>query len=80
MKKYIDEALLKEIALRIKVLRKEKDLSQIDFLIATDINISRIEIAKNNMTISTLKTICDYFDISLSDFLKDIPIAEFSNE
>lgn len=37
-------------------------------------------ITKNNMTISTLKTICDYFDISLSDFLKDIPIAEFSNE
>ena len=80
MKKYTDEALLKEIALRIKVLRKEKGLSQIDFLIATDINISRIEIAKNNMTISTLKTICDYFDISLSYFLKDIPIAEFSNE
>ena len=65
MKKYIDEALLKEIALRIKVLRKEKDLSQIEFLIATDINISRIEIAKNN---------------SLSDFLKDIPKSKFPKE
>ncbi|MFR7809012.1 MAG: helix-turn-helix domain-containing protein [Butyricimonas faecihominis] len=32
------------------------------------------------MTISTLKAICDYFKISLSDFLKDIPISEFSNE
>ena len=57
MKKYIDEALLKEIALRIKVLRKEKDLSQIEFLIATDINISRKEKTKNKMTISTLKAI-----------------------
>ena len=80
MKKYIDEALLKEIALRIKVLRKEKDLSQIEFLIATDINISRIEIAKNNMTISTLKAICNYFDISLSYFLKDIPKSKFPKE
>lgn len=80
MKKYIDEALLKEIALRIKVLRKEKDLSQIEFLIATDINISRSEIAKNNMTISTLKAICNYFDISLSDFLKDIPKSKFPKE
>ena len=80
MKKYINEALLKEIALRIKVLRKEKDLSQIEFLIATDINISRIEIAKNNMTISTLKAICNYFDISLSDFLKDIPKSKFPKE
>ena len=80
MKKYIDEALLKEIALRIKVLRKEKDLSKIEFLIATDINISRIEIAKNNMTISTLKAICNYFDISLSDFLKDIPKSKLPKD
>ena len=80
MKQRINEELLKEIALRIKGLREGKKLSQAEFLIETDINIARIEVAKNNMTISTLKAICDYFKISLSDFLKDIPISEFSNE
>ncbi|MCB6971516.1 MULTISPECIES: helix-turn-helix domain-containing protein [Butyricimonas] len=80
MKKRRDEILLKEIARRIKELRDKKGISQIDFLIATDINVSRIELAKFNITVSTLKAICDYFEISLSDFLKDIPISEFSNE
>lgn len=80
MKQRRDDILLKEIARRIRELRNKKDMSQIDFLIATDINISRIELAENNITISTLKAICDYFNISLSDFLKDIPTSEFSNE
>lgn len=80
MKQRRDEILLREIARRIRVLRDKEDMSQIDFLIATDINISRIELAENNISISTLKAICDYFKISLSDFLKDIPVSEFSNE
>lgn len=80
MKQRRDEILLREIVRRIRVLRDKEDMSQIDFLIATDINISRIELAENNISISTLKAICDYFKISLSDFLKDIPVSEFSNE
>ena len=80
MKQRRDEILLREIARRIRVLRDKEDMSQIDFLIATDIYISRIELAENNISISTLKAICDYFKISLSDFLKDIPVSEFSNE
>ena len=80
MKQRRDEILLREIARRIRVLRDKEDMSQIDFLIATDINISRLELAENNISISTLKAICDYFKISLSDFLKDIPVSEFSNE
>ena len=80
MKQRRDDILLKEIARRVKKLREIHGISQADFLIATDINIGRIELAKFNITVSTLKAICDYFEISVSDFLKDIPISEFSNE
>ena len=78
MKQRRDDILLKEIARRVKKLREMHGISQADF--ATDINIGRIGLAKFNITVSTLKAICDYFEISVSDFLKDIPISEFSNE
>lgn len=39
MKQRRDDILLKEIARGIREPRDKKDLSQIDFLIATDINI-----------------------------------------
>lgn len=64
--------LLLRIAQRIKQLRDEKKISQENFYIETDIHIARIETAKANITVSTLKDICDYFHISLADFFKDI--------
>ena len=64
--------LLLEIARRIKQLREEKDISQELFYIETDIHIARIETGKLNITVSTLQAICDYFEISLMDFFKEI--------
>ena len=58
--------------MKIKQLREEKGVSQEIFYIDTDIHIARIETGKLNITVSTLKDICDYFGISLSDFFKDI--------
>ena len=63
--------LLFAIAQRIKQLREEKDISQEMFYIDTDIHIARIETGKLNITVSTLQAICEYFEISLSDFFKD---------
>lgn len=67
-----NDKLLKLIALRIKELRLEKDISQEDFYIDTNIHIARIETAKINLSISTLNAICEYFDITLREFFKDI--------
>lgn len=67
-----DQVLLQEIALRLKKLRERKGVSQEQIYNETDIHIARIETAKVNITISTLSKLCDYFDISLSEFFKKL--------
>jgi len=64
--------LLAKVVQRIKQLREEKKVSQEAFYMDTDIHIARIEAGKANITISTLKDICDYFELSLEDFFKGI--------
>ena len=71
-KQRCNRELLLKIAKKIKQLREEKDISQDMFYIETDIHIARIETAKLNITVSTLQDICDYFEISLLDFFKDM--------
>ncbi|NDW10096.1 helix-turn-helix domain-containing protein [Dysgonomonas sp. 520] len=71
-KQRCNQELLTKIARKIKQLREEKGISQDTFYIDTDIHIARIELGKVNITVSTLKDICDYFSINLSDFFKDI--------
>lgn len=70
MKQLRDQDLLLDIAKRIKELREEKGLTQEEVYIDTQIHIARIETARVNISVSTLKTLCDYFDITLSDFFK----------
>ena len=69
--RYNKELLLK-IAKRIKQLREKKNISQDLFYIETDIHIARIETGKLNIRVTTLQDICDYFEISLSEFFKDM--------
>jgi len=72
VKHRFNSILISKIVMKIKQLREEKGVSQEIFYIDTDIHIARIETGKLNITVSTLKDICDYFGISLSDFFKDI--------
>ena len=71
-KQRCNKELLLLIAKRIKQLREERNISQEVFYFDTDIHIARIEIAKTNITVSTLKDICDYLSISLFEFFKEI--------
>ena len=64
-----DKKLLQRIALVIKKLREEKNLTQEEVYNELNIHIGRIETAKANPTISTLSALCKYFEIKLSDFL-----------
>lgn len=68
----VNKELLSKIAIRIKKLRDEKNISQLRFYNETDIHIARIELGKLNITVSTLKEICDFFGITLSEFFKEI--------
>lgn len=72
MRRLKDQKLLGRIALVLKELRDEKNLSQEDVYNETNIHIGRIESSKANPTISTLSALCDYFDIRISDFFKKV--------
>lgn len=67
-----DNQFIQDVACHIKKLREAKGVSQEVFYIDTDINIARIESGSQNITISTLKDICVYFEISISSFFEDI--------
>ena len=67
-----DKKLLQKIALVIKELRNGFGLSQEEVYNDTNIHIGRIETARANLTISTLSTLCKYFNISLSEFHKRV--------
>jgi transcriptional regulator with XRE-family HTH domain len=71
-KQRCNQELLDKVAKRIRQLRAEKNISQEIFFLDTDIHIARIEVGKVNITISTLQAICDYFEISLVDFLAEM--------
>ncbi len=67
-----NDSLLDRIAARVKELREEKGVTLEEFYNDTNIHLSRLEHSKANVTVSTLKAICKYFDLSLHQFFKGI--------
>ncbi|WP_200868403.1 helix-turn-helix domain-containing protein [Cellulophaga lytica] len=53
-------------------MRERKALTQEDVYNDTGIHISRIETARVNITVSTLSSLCDYYQMKLSDFFKEV--------
>lgn len=66
-----DEELLNQVIFKLRSLRNDRGLSQEKVLNDTGVHIGRIESEKVNISISTLKILCDYYGISLSDFFSD---------
>ena len=64
--------LLVELARRLKALREEKSLTLQEVYDTTGVHVGRIESNKLNLTITTLDTLCRYYDITLSDLLLGI--------
>ena len=62
---------LKKVGLRIRYLRKEKNITQEDFYNDTGIHIGRVETAQRDFSMTTLNKICKYLDISPTEFFKD---------
>jgi transcriptional regulator with XRE-family HTH domain len=67
-----DDILLNSITKKLKALRLAKGVSQEEIYNETDVHIGRIESKKGNISVSTLSKLCDYFDISLETFFKEI--------
>ena len=63
---------LDRIAVRIKQLRLEKDVTQETFYNDTGIHVARIEQSKRDFNMTTLNEICEYFDITIEEFFRDI--------
>jgi transcriptional regulator with XRE-family HTH domain len=71
MKETEDKVVLIELAKRIKALRKEKGLTQVECYNDTGINFGRIERAVRDISYTSLLKICIYFEISPKDFFDD---------
>ena len=67
-KQYQNEIIITKVVRCIKDLRQQKSITLEVFYFDTGIHLARIEQGKQNITISTLSKICEYFEISLSDF------------
>lgn len=73
-----DDKLLLRIALVLKELREQHDVSQEDVYIETNIHIGRIETCKSNLTVSTLSVLLKFFRINMSDFFARVDERENS--
>lgn len=67
-----DEILVNSIVERLKLIRKERGLTQEAVTYDTDIHISRIETGKHSITITTLSDLCKYYGVTLEEFFKGI--------
>jgi len=68
-----DTKLLQAIAARLRDLRKERGLSQIDVYIDTDIHVGRVERGRTNISVSTLSALCRHYGVSLQEFFEGFP-------
>jgi transcriptional regulator with XRE-family HTH domain len=71
MAKRNDKVLL-QLAKRVRELRKARGLTQIAVLEDTGINIGNMETRPINLTITSIVTLCDYFEVSLEEFFRGI--------
>lgn len=69
-KKDID--LAKRLAERLKQVRRQKGFTQENVRFDLNMNIGRIEIGENCVSLPTLKRLCDYYGITLEEFFKGL--------
>ena len=67
-----DDAFKKKVALQIKNLRRQNQVTQEKFFTETNINIARLESGKIDIRLDTLRKVCYYFDVSLAGFIQGI--------
>lgn len=71
-KKTKDIELAEKIAERLKDVRIKKGLTQENVRFDLNMNIGRIEIAENCISLPTLKKLCNYYGITFEVFFRGI--------
>lgn len=67
-----DTEMAKLLAERLKEVRKSKGITQESVRFDLNMNIGRIEIGENCISLPTLKRLCQYYGITLEEFFKEI--------
>ena len=62
--------VLRQVAEKLRSLRKERGLSKDTVYIDTDINVKRIEVGTINISLTTLTILCNYYGITLEEFFR----------
>ncbi len=62
---------LLSLSLRIKKLRAERGLTQLQCFQDTNIHVGRIEQGKRDASFTTIYKLCKYFDITLEEFFNE---------
>ncbi len=68
----VEAEYLKNLGKRIKTIRKEKGIKQVDLAYACDIekqSMSRIEAGNTNPSVLLLRKIAEFLEVKVSDFL-----------
>ncbi len=76
MAKRHDEKLLRQIAQRLRDIRKELKITQDVVKEEIGVAISEIEGGRMNPTIMTIAILCRYYDLTLEEFFKGIDLSE----
>ena len=71
-KKTKDIELAEKIAERLKDVRIKKGLTQENVRFDLNMNIGRIEIAENCISLPTLKKLCNYYGITFEEFFRGL--------
>lgn len=67
-----NDILVEQVVERLKSIRRAQGLTQESVRFDTDLNIGRIESGRHSISLTTLADLCDYYNISLEDFFKEI--------
>ncbi len=67
-----DNKLLRQIAKRLRDIRKELKITQTVVKEDTGVSISNIELGCINISIMTIAILCEYYGVTLEEFFKGI--------
>ena len=66
-----NDELIRQIAERLKAVRRARNLTQDRVRHDTQLNIGRIETGRHSITITTLSDLCTYYGITLTQFFNE---------
>ena len=70
--KHTNDTLLRSIAERLKRLRIERGYTQEVVTDRTGVNVGLYEVVTTNITIVLLTVLCNFYDVALDEFFKDM--------